>query len=442
MMPSGTQPCQGGPSPELVALVHAQRGHLSVRQRVAGADALLRRMRKSRSEYRTARWARAAIALASAAAIAVGGGVWSRVLDRGAMGRLSYVVDGACVARGSLIDVNEASEARVRFSDGSDVLLGGGSHVSLRQIDSFGARVSLFNGSAYVDVVHRAGAHWYFDAGPFLIMVTGTAFHLGWDAAKEELDVRMDRGSVEVTGPLSDSALALRSGQHLVVHVRERETLIRERDEDAARRSPDSDRMEASVETTDEASASPSGAVPSASPPSGVRTRAAVDGAQQDRRHGLSKLDWPRLLASGDFESILGQADRMGVDGCLTTANSADLSALADAARYARRDELARSALLAQRHRFAAGRAACDAAYLLGKLEETDQNPDAALGWYDRYMREDAKGPYASDALGRKMIVTQQLYGDAQARSVATEYLGRFPEGAYGSRARALTREP
>jgi TolA-binding protein len=136
------------------------------------------------------------------------------------------------------------------------------------------------------------------------------------------------------------------------------------------------------------------------------------------------------------------QAEHLGVEGCLASARSVDLSALADAARYGRHDELARGALLAQRRRFAMGRAARDAAFLLGKLEETDQNPAAAIGWYDRYMREDAKGPYASDALGRKMILVQQLYGDAQARSVAAEYLNRFPDGAYVSRARALTRTP
>ena len=434
---------QGGPSPELVALVHAQRGHMSVRQRVAGAEALLRHMRKSRSDVWAAFRTRAVIATASLAVVLVAVGVWNRALvDRGAMVRLSYVVDGGYVARGSVIDVDQASEARVRFSDGSDVLLSRGSHVSLRQLDRLGARVSLFGGSAYVDIVHRDGARWSFDAGPFLITVTGTAFRLGWDASEEELDVRMDRGSIEVSGPLSDSALALRSGQHLIVRVRQRETLIRERDEDAFNRAPAGSGSTASVEPADDGSTNKGGSTPNASIPSSAGSAAGVDGAKQDWRPGLPKQDWPRLLASGDFETILGQAERLGVDGCLTSASSADLSALADAARYGRRDELARSALLAQRRRFAGGRSARDAAFLLGKLEETDQNPAAALGWYDRYMREDTKGPYASDALGRKMIVTQQLYGDSQARSVAAEYVSRFPDGAYTSRARALTRQP
>jgi TolA-binding protein len=413
---------------------------MSVRQRVAGADALLRRLRRARPRFSAIPWGRAAVAAAVAAAVLVVAGLWGKVSDRISgypTSRLSFVVDGGFLKHGSVIDVDPANEATLRFSDGSDVRLARGSHASMRQVEGSGARLSLADGSAYVDIVHRAGARWLFDAGPFLITVTGTAFRLGWDAAKEELDVRMDRGSIEVSGPLSDAALSLRSGQHLVVRVRQRETLIRERDEAA----PDEPAAgQATATSVDSATAGPSMRATS-SVDGGGRLRAGFDGPKQDWPGG-SKQDWPQLLANGDFEAIVRQAERLGVEGCLASARSADLSALADAARYGRHDELARSALQAQRRRFSGGRASRDAAFLLGKLEETDQNPAAAIGWYDRYMREDAKGPYASDALGRKMIVVQELYGDAQARSVAAEYLSRFPDGAYVSRARTLTRTP
>ena len=454
-------------SPDLVAIIREHRGRMSSRQRVSGADALVRRLRRTRPSLSLPTWGRIPLAVASvlvAFALAV---VWGRVFNRSAssswgleggragltssVGALSYVVDGGFVRHGNTLDVDPASEASVRFSDGSGVLLSRGSHVSMRQVESFGARVALFDGTAYVDVLHRAGARWLFDAGPFLITVTGTAFRLAWDASKEELDVRMDRGSVEVSGPLSDAALALRSGQHLTVRVRQRETLIRERDESAPGGSPAPEAAGSAVDSAAEGSAlaardlaDEGGAsrLASRSPvDADAHLRARLESAKQDVS-GLSKQDWPRLLANGDFETIVRQAEHAGVEGCLASARSADLSALADAARYGRHDELARGALLAQRRRFAGGRAARDAAFLLGKLEETDQNPAAAIGWYDRYMREDSKGPYASDALGRKMILVQQLYGDAQARSVAAEYLNRFPDGAYVSRARALTRTP
>jgi TolA-binding protein len=124
----------------------------------------------------------------------------------------------------------------------------------------------------------------------------------------------------------------------------------------------------------------------------------------------------------------------------LAEANSADLAALADAARYGRHDDTARRALLAQRRRFPASSAARDASFLLGRLEETRGDTSGAVEWYDRYLAESPSGTYASEALGRKMNVMQEVYGDERVRPVAAEYLSRFPQGTYAARARALAR--
>ena len=40
----------------------------------------------------------------------------------------------------------------------------------------------------------------------------------------------MQRGSVEVTGPLTDGTLVLHAGEHLVVHVRQGEAVIHQRE--------------------------------------------------------------------------------------------------------------------------------------------------------------------------------------------------------------------
>jgi hypothetical protein len=65
-----------------------------------------------------------------------------------------------------------------------------------------------------------------------------------------------------------------------------------------------------------------------------------------------------------------------------------------------------------------------------------------ALSWYERYLEEAPSGAYASEALGREMIVTQELMGAAAARMVAEDYLHRFPSGTYAGAARALRQEP
>ncbi|HVY36744.1 MAG TPA: hypothetical protein VHM31_02380, partial [Polyangia bacterium] len=153
-------------------------------------------------------------------------------------------------------------------------------------------------------------------------------------------------------------------------------------------------------------------------------------------------------LASGRWDRILADVDRAGVDATLESAGSDELFVLADAARYRRRPDLARAALLAHRRRFPHGPRALDAVFLLGRVEELRDHGSAAdaraqaIVWYDEYLTRAPAGPYAAEALGRKMILTNELGGPARARPIAREYLVRFPAGSYAGAARALERVP
>jgi hypothetical protein len=66
-------------------------------------------------------------------------------------------------------------------------------------------------------------------------------------------------------------------------------------------------------------------------------------------------------------------------------------------------------------------------------------SPSAALRWYDTYLAEAPGGPFAGDALGRKMVISSRGSPTA-ARALAQEYLRRFPSGTYASAARDLTK--
>jgi hypothetical protein len=150
---------------------------------------------------------------------------------------------------------------------------------------------------------------------------------------------------------------------------------------------------------------------------------------------------WPARLARGDFQGIVSDAERQGIEATLRGAQPDDLAALADAARYARRTELAQRALLAERRRFPRSVAGRDAAFFMGGLVEEGPGAAAAssaLDWYDRYLRESPSGTYASQALGRKMLMKERLGEREAARAVAVEYLRRFPTGPYADRARAV----
>jgi TolA-binding protein len=148
-------------------------------------------------------------------------------------------------------------------------------------------------------------------------------------------------------------------------------------------------------------------------------------------------------LARGHWDRILKEVDRAGVEATLGRVSSDDLFILADAARYRRRHDLARAALLAQRRRFPDSPRALDAIFLLGRVEESHRSGTTrAIAWYDEYLQRAPKGPLVGEALGRKMTLTDRLEGSNRARPVAEEYVRRFPKGSYAEYARGLISAP
>ena len=99
---------------------------------------------------------------------------------------------------------------------------------------------------------------------------------------------------------------------------------------------------------------------------------------------------------------------------------------------------------MAQRRRFPRAQRYVDAIFLLGRTEELrDDGAQAqAIIWYDEYLARAPTGAYAAEALGRKMILTNEVGGREQTRPIAREYLLRFPTGSYAGSARALQRVP
>ncbi|HLK36156.1 MAG TPA: hypothetical protein VKU41_05345, partial [Polyangiaceae bacterium] len=114
----------------------------------------------------------------------------------------------------------------------------------------------------------------------------------------------------------------------------------------------------------------------------------------------------------------------------------------ADAARYGRRPDLARRALSATRTRFSGSLHARDAAFFLGGLAESEADAASAVDWYGVYLRESQDGAYASQALGRRMILLQRMGNEAAAQQAASEYARRFGGEAYGPAAQKLLHVP
>jgi TolA-binding protein len=348
---------------------------------------------------------------------------------------LTYAMTQGEIQAGGYFQSGMQSQPTIRFSDGTQVDLVPGARGRIASVDAHGARVMLDEGEAHVEVVPRSGAHWQFDAGPFVVHVQGTAFVLAWNSDEGRLDLRLHKGAVTVTGPLSDEPIALRPGQWLTVRLAAREVFVRE-----------FDRTEAPSLPSEAASAPAASAAP-LDPPGSVQAATNVQGKPRNRaasaQPGNSELSWTSARLAGDWNRILDLATRKGLDRTLTERGSEDLALLADAAHYVRRDDIAEQALLAQRQRFPGSTRAKDAAFLLGRIVEAKPGgAGAALDWYERHLDEAPTGTYASEALGRKMTVLARLHGDAAARPVAEEYLRRYPGGTYARAARAYATKP
>jgi len=416
------------PVAHLVDLAREELGEMSMRRRAEGFVKLSARRSPQKRRVRIALYLAAAL---SVAGLLVAGHRWLPVHGPAP---LSFAVDAGRVDESGTVQASGDREPTLRFSDGTEVLFLSGARGRVRSVDEHGARIAL-EGKAKVDVVHWRDARWLFDAGPYMITVKGTSFTAEWRDADERLEVVLKNGSVAVSGPLSDEAITLRAGQRLIISSREKEVIIRDIDaadtgatpSAAAARAWEDDESAPTVTSQGPAERAPRRG---AAPPASTGTPAAP------------QRSWTAELAAGHFATILKDAEQRGLETSLAEVSSDDLAALADAARYSRREDLARRALAAQRRRFPASARANDAAFLLGRLEETAQHPELALGWYDRCLTESPRGTYTSEALGRKMTVVQRLYGAARARPVAEEYLRRFGDGTYAAAARALTRAP
>ncbi|HEY5283459.1 MAG TPA: FecR domain-containing protein [Polyangia bacterium] len=352
---------------------------------------------------------------------------------------LAYQIQGGSVIDGGYLRESGSGVVKLLFSEGTEFVLMPGTRGRLRAVDSHGARIAIEQGTASFQVTPRRDAKWFVDVGPFLVTVKGTVFTVSWDANRERFELRLQHGQVSVTGPIAGGAIPLSAGQRLVIDLPKGETLLTEQPPQPSQ-TPIKDDWQGSPS---EAPLSPEVDHPMAGRPAtgsagqGESLPPSLAGKASGRRA------WAEALASGDWDRILADVDRLGLKRTLAETSSEDLFAVADAARYRRRTGLARQALLAERKRFPESARALDAVFLLGRLEEANERgTNKAIHLYEEYLDRAPSGTYASEALGRRMMATSKLEGATRARVIAQEYLRRFPDGTYAGAARALLRAP
>jgi hypothetical protein len=386
----------------------------------AGADEFARRLAGFRQIRRNRKWF--TVGVAAAVAVFLVGLAGSRLGNRTPTSGLSYRVDDREPPFGSYVLVSETAESLLAFSDGSKVRMSARTRGRVLEVDSRGAKFALEEGKVSVDIVRRPRTYWTFEAGPFLVTVHGTSFTVAWNRADALFEVVLKNGSVSVASPVGGPEIELHAGQTLRVSLRDQTSTV----------------GTTSLGDGSGGTGSPVGTT-RPTEPTLVAPRTMPPRPSESVR--WSHRGWTTALADGKAADVVSDADRRGLTAVLEQADSEDLWALANAARYARRYPLARQALTAERRRFPKSDRARDAAFFLGRLQDGDSDgPGGALGWYDRYLAEASDGVHVSDALGRKMTLLQRWDRRGEALAVAQDYLRRFPHGTYANAARALVR--
>ncbi len=413
--PQKTSDEQGRLFAELAKLAReGAGGDVPETRHLAGRARLVEAVSSERRAASPARWV-ALAGLAAAVAIGVGVVTLRRPSD------LAFSVEGASSTPGGYVSAPPASEATLRFADGSDLRLTPGSRA--RVVAGEARHVVIESGRASVHVVAHASVGWLIDVGPFALRVDAASLDVAWSGS--DLDVATHAGSAVLRGPLAPNGVTVGAGQHLVARLREGDLHL----EPIAALLPDA--PPAAPEPADPTSATTS-AAPDPKGTAGAGGAAPPSGARRAQ-------SWSKRVSAGEYASVVEDAESGGVDASLRDRPLADLVALADASRYTSRSDLSRRALLAERSRFPGSKEAHTAAFLLGRIaDDQDHAPAAAIEWYDRYLKEARGGPFASEALGRKMIAVSKASGRAAAAPIASEYARRYPQGSYASAAHEL----
>lgn len=309
-------------------------------------------------------------------------------------GPLTFEVQGAGEAGMAQAFVAADDEPlALSFSDGSAMKLRPRTRVRVGALRDDGADLVLESGTVEATLEPRTSGSWTVAAGPYRVLVIGTAFWVRWVPETETFELELSRGAVKVQGPGIEGVREVAEGEHVVIAGRH-EVAVAE--DVPAVRADEPDAI-----TIDEAEPEEGGPEPepraSARRGSGSKPSRAAGGAT-----GGSIEDWRRLAHQGSYREAIAAAEAAGFSRLCGSLDAAALLELADAGRYARKTARAREALLALRKRFPGTEAAAAASFDLGRLASGGaKRCGDATQWFRTYLRERPQGSMADAARHR-----------------------------------------
>jgi len=360
--------------------------------------------------------------------------------------------------------------AGLRFSDGSEIKASPGARLRVDSTQSRGARVFLEQGTTRTHVEHGERSNWVFVAGPFDVHVTGTTFNLAWEASTQTVDLELIEGSVSVTSPLGPSQIEVKTGQRFRASARLGTMQLESADSPRAPLFGETDQATSQTEQAQSAELQPGNpnraagrgrthysarshvqssrrAKPRAGDGGPQLTAAGADERQTDASEQSADAadssaagSFSDLMRAGAFARVIELATAAGLSQTLERGSADDVRALADAARYLHRTDLAVRSLTVLRTRFPGAHHGTAAAFLLGRTYENAALQADARRFYELYLRETPSGEFAAEALAGRMRMVAVLAGPDKAQPIAEEYLKRFPRGVHAAAAKRFAR--
>ncbi len=376
-----------------------------------------------RSASRVPRWARWAAPVAVAAAATLAFAFYETASDAH---DLTYVVtahSGALVDdHGSHRWATEDEPLLVSFSDKSTVLLAPNTSVNLEVVDFGKVRFAIDRGRVHANIVHHEDTDYRFRAGEYEVFVTGTEFDLSFDPSQGSGLLEMQEGSVEVRGPKGPLGRVL-GGQKL--------SLLG---------SPAKAEKAGPPRLADPVQPVTASDVPDQGP---ATENAHVDAnsANVAPAHRPAAPSYRALAKQARFAEIVKDAETRGLSAVLSTKSPDELAELAHAARYVGRGDLGVRVLRSLVQSHPASAAARNAHFFLGRIAEANGESQKAAREYDIYVKSRPGGSYVAEALGRRMALAQKSGDLSLAKSLARQYLARFPSGPYRAAAVSLTEQ-
>jgi transmembrane sensor len=288
----------------------------------------------------------------------------------------------------------EGATSNFRFSDGSSLLVDSGSELRLIESSGGAVRFALNKGRSRFDITPGGPRKWQVDLGNVLVTVLGTAFTVEKDAS--HVSVEVERGVVSVSGD------GVESGEQRLIAGK-------------------------SLRVDNPPSSTPQ------SPANNMDPRfdeSLIEDTEDRQEIGNATRKSP--ASDERNKEAFADLDPAGFAAAADRAKSTDeLFRLADAARRGGHPENAVVPLRTIIHKFAEDSKAGLAAYTLGRLYlEELSSPKEASSAFDEALTlgiPDALKEGLTVKLARSLL----LVGDARGKSLAGEYLMRYPKGRY-----------